>query len=163
MPQSPERKKAYAKERLAIRGEELRAKSAAWRDANRDYLREKNTRRRLEKRAMCLVAAARIRARKKGIAFDIGPDEIAKLQSIIDAGVCQLSGVPLTLEGPRSATSPSLDRIAPELGYVSGNLRIVCHALNAGMGDWGEHVLRQIAETWLQSQPSSKQSQGEAA
>ena len=149
MPQTPERKRAYARERRSREGDRLRAKSAEWREGNRDYLRAKNTKRRLTKRAMCLAAAARIRARKKRIVFALSAADIAQLQAAIDAGRCQLSGAALTLTGPRCATSPSLDRIVPALGYVSGNIRIVCHALNAGMGDWGEAALRKIVEAWL--------------
>jgi hypothetical protein len=149
MPRDLARKAAYAQERLARDGDKIRAKQAEWRKQNRDYLKEKNTRRRMEKRAMCLVAAARIRARKKGIVFSLGPGEVRVLQAMVDTGVCGISGVSLTLEGPRCATSPSLDRIEPHLGYVAGNVRIVCHALNAGMGDWGEGELRRIVEVWL--------------
>jgi hypothetical protein len=149
MPQTPERKRQYAKERLARTGGRIREKAAEWRDANRDYLRNKSARRRREKRAMCLAASARIRARAKGIPFLLSPDDVSALQRVIDVGICQLSGVALTLDGPRRATSPSLDRIIPSLGYVSGNVRVVCQALNAGMGDWGEAELKRIAEAWL--------------
>lgn len=115
----------------------LKAKAAKWREQNREHLRAKSAARRQAKRAMCLVAAARVRARRRGTPF-----------SLTDAGVCEISGVGLTLSGPRSATSPSLDRIVPELGYTSGNVRIVCHALNAGMGDWGEGELLRIVKAW---------------
>lgn len=149
MPQRPERKREYAKERLAVCGDAMRAKAAEWREANRDHLRAKSTARRLQKRAMCLVAAARVRARSKGVAFALTADDVAALQAVIDAGRCQLSGVQFTF-GKRSATSPSLDRIRPEFGYVSGNVRVVCHALNAGMGDWGGDELLRIARAWIE-------------
>ena len=156
MPQNPSRKREYAKERWAAKKDELRAKGAEWRFSHREHLQARNLKRRLEKRAMCLVAAARIRARKKGIAFSIDEGEVALLQRVIDAGRCQLSGVSFTLGGPRSATSPSLDRVVPSLGYVTGNLRIVCHALNAGMGDWGEDELRRIANAWIVPQVAAE-------
>lgn len=149
MPQTPERKKQYAKERRAKQGDAIRAKQAEWAATNRERLLRKNADRRRSKRAMCLVAAARVRARKRSLTFDVPPHEIERLQAVIDAGRCELSGVPLTLDGGRTATSPSLDRIKPERGYVVGNLRIVCHALNAGMGDWGAEELRRIALAWL--------------
>ena len=149
MPQTAERKRQYARERRAHLGDALRSQYAAWRANNVDRLRENSTRRRIEKRAMCLVAAARIRARKRGLLFALTASDTAALQAVIDRGVCQVSGVALTLRGPRSATSPSLDRITPALGYIAGNVRIVCHALNAGMGDWGEADLRRIVEAWL--------------
>lgn len=129
--------------------DEVRARQAAWRDANAVQQKAKHTRRRLEKRAMCLVAAARVRARAKGVAFAITAADVAALQATIDAGRCEVSGVAFTLTGPRSATSPSLDRMTPARGYVSGNLRVVCHALNAGMGDWGEAELLRIARAWV--------------
>ena len=59
MPQSPERKREYAKERLAANGDAMRAAAAEWRGKNREYLADKSTARRLSKRAMCLAAAAR--------------------------------------------------------------------------------------------------------
>ena len=67
-----------------------------------------------------------------------------------------LSGVALTLFGRQSATSPSLDRIQPQHGYVSGNVRIVCHALNAGMGNWGEEALFAIVSAWVEFRSSRK-------
>lgn len=149
MPQTPERKRQYYLERKARKGAEMKAVSAKWREQNRDRLKVANRQRRFEKRAKCLVAAARVRARRKNVTFDISDAEIKRLQSVIDIGLCEISGVELTLVGPRSATSPSLDRIKPELGYVAGNIRIVCHALNAAMGDWGEDELRRIVTRWL--------------
>ena len=156
MPQTPERKRQYAKERLARKGDAIRAKQAEWRKANAEYLREKSTKRRLEKRAMCLVAAARVRARKKGVEFSLTAADIEQLQATISLGVCELSGVALTLFGRQSATSPSLDRIQPQHGYVSGNVRIVCHALNAGMGNWGEEALFAIVSAWVEFRSSRK-------
>lgn len=148
MPQTPERKRQYAREYWARNAPVLKAKAAKWRERNRGHLRAKNAARRQAKRAMCLVAAARVRARRRGTPFSLTDEDIATLQRTIDAGVCEISGVGLTLSGPRSATSPSLDRIVPELGYTSGNVRIVCHALNAGMGDWGEGELLRIVKAW---------------
>lgn len=153
MPQTPARKRQYAIERYAVHGSKLRAKNAEWRDNNRDHLRKKSINRRLEKRAMCMVAAARIRARKKKIPFALSITDIEQLQATIDVGLCELSGARMTLGGPRCATTPSLDRIRPAKGYVPGNVRIVCHALNAGMGDWGEDQLRVIVAAWLTRLP----------
>lgn len=158
MTQTPERKRQYAKERRAKKRDELKAKYAEWRAKNRERVNLRSAQRRIEKRAMCLVAAARIRARRKGIPFAIDTDEISRLQAIIDNGVCELSGVPFTLVGPRSSTSPSLDRIVPDLGYVPNNLRVVCHALNAGMGDWGDKELLRIVKAWVVAETSSRRS-----
>lgn len=143
--QRAEYDRAYREKAGAAR----KALQAKWRLDNAAHLKARATARRLAKRAMCLVAAARVRARQRGIAFSVTDEDVAHLQRLIDVGVCEVTGVSLTLNGQRSATSPSLDRIHPALGYVSGNLRIVCHAVNAGMGDWGEAELFRIAAAWV--------------
>lgn len=158
MAQSAERKREYMQERWKRQREQLRSQGAAWRDANRDRLKQIGANRRLTKRAMCLVASARTRARKRGLSFSLTEADIAHFQDTIDKGHCELSGVAFTLVGGRSATSPSLDRIVPSLGYVSGNVRVVCHALNAGMGDWGENELLRIVQTWLTTRSSPRSS-----
>lgn len=137
MPQTSERKRQYAKERYLQKGAALRAKQAEWRARNREHLKNTSAQRRLTKRAACLVAAARVRARKKRIAFNLTASDVEAIQRTINAGVCEVSGVSLVLAGPRGPYSPSLDRINPALGYVSGNVRVVAWALNCAMGDWG--------------------------
>mgnify|MGYP003421634926 CR=1 FL=1 len=149
MPQTAERKSEYAKERRARIGAHLRAQNALWRAENRDALLTSNMKRRLAKRAMCLVAAARVRSRAKQIPFTLTAEDIAALQAVINAGKCELSGATFVLDGPRGPLSPSLDRIVPARGYVRGNVRVICHALNAALGDWGEDALRPIMEGWL--------------
>lgn len=153
MSQHPERKKAYAKERYAEHKERLNAKAAEWRDVNREHLKYRSRKRRLEKRAMCLVAAARVRAARRGIPFSLQAVDIAALQAVIDVGRCELSGATFTLDGPRGPRSPSLDRVNPVLGYVPGNVRVVCHCLNAALGDWGEEETLQIMRQWVNRRP----------
>lgn len=36
--------------------------------------------------------------------------------------------------------APSLDRISSRGGYTAGNVRLVCIAVNFGMGQWGEEL-----------------------
>lgn len=67
---------------------------------------------------------------------------------MIDAGHCEVTGARFEFgtHGPRT---PTLDRIKPALGYVSGNVRVVCFAINAGMGNWGEDALFEIVKEWV--------------
>ncbi len=137
----PEIKKIKGRE-YASRPEikERRSKNhKAWRDENRDYLIEKEARRRLEKRAQCLVANARTRARKKGIHFELD-SSVTALQAVIDGGFCEFSGLPFDLSPGIKYNSPSLDRINPDLGYVPGNVRIILHCFNCAFGNWGQDV-----------------------
>jgi hypothetical protein len=46
--------------------------------------------------------------------------------------------------GERGPFGPSLDRIVPKLGYVTGNIRVVCNLANLAMHKWGEDPLREF-------------------
>lgn len=123
------------------------ARFKRWREENRDHLNAKEAERRLTKRAQCLIANARTRARNRGLIFDLDA-HVDEIQGRIDLGYCELTGTPFDLTPGRKFNSPSLDRIKPSDGYVIGNIRVVCHAVNAAMGDWGEGPLRLIIEHW---------------
>lgn len=115
-----------------------RTGSKAQRSGSFQKYREKN-------RALVLVTAARYRAKQAGLAFDL--DQFAdQLQARIDAGRCELSGLPFRLDGGRTWDSPSLDRIIPELGYTITNVRVVLFALNVMMNTWGEEPVLKVAD-----------------
>lgn len=66
------------------------------------------------------------------------------------AGRCELSGIALSLHGKEDGWqkhpwAPSLDRIDSRKGYVAGNCRIVCVAVNIALNEFGEEVLRRLA------------------
>lgn len=134
---------ARAKLSPSYKSPKRRATQLAWRRANAEHLRAKDAKRRLTKRAQCMIAAARLRAKKRGIAFDLdGCADI--LQARIDRGVCEFSGIRLDLSPGRKIESPSLDRINPKLGYVLSNVRIVCFGINVALNDWGEAGLMRM-------------------
>ena len=95
-------------------------------------------------KAMHLYHAARKRAVKKGVPFTITVEDIF---FPLELGLCQLSGLPLNMRGSRSnrTYSPSVHRIDPSKGYVSGNIQIVCWSLNAMIGEWGAATFEEIA------------------
>lgn len=99
-------------------------------------------------RARDLIRHAEHRAAKKGISFDLR-EHIEEIQERIDAGLCEVTGLQLNLDGGRTWDSPSLDRIDPQSGYVFSNTRVVCHGVNSAMGDWGEQKLVEMARAIL--------------
>jgi len=156
MPQTVEQKRLYAQERRRLHGDRLRAKQAEWAGKNREHLKRRGEKRRLEKRAMCLVAHARIRARRLQLPFDLD-QYIPELQKRIDLGVCELTGFPFDLKGgKRQYASPSIDRIEPCLGYTFPNVRVICYGMNAALGNWGEDALMQMIESWLATRSASR-------
>lgn len=87
----------------------------AWVVAQRNYNCDKRS-------ATRLCAWARIRARKKGLAFDL------VWQDISIPSKCPVFGRPFEYGGRYAM---SLDRIQPSLGYVRGNVRVVSKLANA--------------------------------
>lgn len=72
-----------------------------------------------------LLSAAKSRAKRRGIPFDIIPSDI------IIPERCPVLGIPLQLSnGVRGPASPSIDRIIPELGYVKGNVVVTSWRAN---------------------------------
>lgn len=91
----------------------------------------------------CNVAAngAISRARQRGLPCEI--DAYAIDRMLVDQGWrCAISNMPLEARGDHGPFGPSLDRIVPALGYVPGNIRVVCNMANWAMNRWGEEPLR---------------------
>jgi hypothetical protein len=147
---SKEERAAYDRAYRAKNADRKAAYEAQWRLDNAEHLKKRAALRRLEKRAMCLIAAARVRCRNKGINF--GLDGFAdELHQRIDLGRCEVSGAAFDLSPGRKPNSPSLDRRDPAKGYTPENVRVICHALNAALGDWGEAGLAPILAAWMQN------------
>lgn len=97
-----------------------------------------------------LVAAARQRAKLKGLPHSLHADDVVRMLIRQDLR-CALSRLPFDLAGNPPADlfkrpfAPSIDRIDCALGYESGNIRIVCRIVNFGMSSWGYDALRKAA------------------
>ena len=80
-----------------------------------------------------LLGNARRRASKKGLEFTITKDWIVER---LDAGVCQLSGLPLEIAQSKTANSPSLDRKDNSKGYTADNCQLITVQANSAKGEW---------------------------
>jgi hypothetical protein len=109
-------------EQKAARAEYMRL----WHLAHPGYTKEVQAKDHANFPSKRMVEAAKHRARKLGVPFDLDWREIA-----IPA-VCPVLGIPLTFgtAGFQDA-SPSLDRLRPELGYIKGNVRVISYRANA--------------------------------
>ncbi len=93
-----------------------------------------------------LRQAAR-RACKRSLPVDIDEDFLVDLVEAQGAR-CAVSGIRFNpLSGPlkRSPYGVSIDRADSSKGYVRGNVRLVCLAVNLALGEWGDDVLLLIA------------------
>lgn len=100
-----------------------------------------------DRKAARLLRAAKERARKHDLPFDITLDDV--LPALL-RGVCEATGLPFDFRSGnrRMPFVPSIDRIEPVLGYTRGNIQIVVWALNAARGPWGDAVFLQVTDAF---------------
>ncbi len=110
----------------AANPERARAADVAWTKANPEKAKEFQTRWRLGNPNKILLASARRRSKKSGIPFNL------TIEDIVIPEKCPILGFKLSpcSGGIPGHSSPSVDRIKPELGYVKGNVRVISWRAN---------------------------------
>jgi len=96
-----------------------------------------------------LQVAAENRARRAGMDFTLPEGHAAQLYDDQE-GRCKVSGVEFSLETYPDALvkhpfAPSIDRILSSGHYTPDNVRLVCVAVNFGMGQWGQELYMKLA------------------
>jgi hypothetical protein len=91
------------------------------------------------------VLSARWRALQAGIAFTITWEDVFAVYPA--DGICPALGIAFQL-GDRSPYNPSIDRINPKFGYISGNIAVISRRANAIKQDATFEELERIA-LWL--------------
>lgn len=113
----------------------------------RSHKRASLKRRRETDPAYTLYVAARARAREKMLPFDVTIEEIRSLYPA--DGRCPALGIRLLSgRGFAQDTSPTLDRLNPEWGYLPGNLAVISLRANRAKGGMRAAELEQIA-AWM--------------
>lgn len=93
-----------------------------------------------------MLNSARQRAKQAGLPFELTVGDIELPDH------CPALGIPIRYTpGPRSDDSPSLDRLRPELGYVAGNVRVICDLANRIKQRATHQQIRAVAD-WLGSE-----------
>jgi len=92
-------------------------------------------------RADMLIGAKR-RAKALNLPFAITKDDL------YIPLVCPVLGIPIHVVSGRAARagSPSVDRVVPEVGYVSGNVCVISHRANLIKNNATEGEHRQVAD-----------------
>ena len=82
------------------------------------------------------------RSSKQNLNFNLTLDYLLSLWDKQD-GKCALSGIPMTYKryNGRIPTNISIDKINADLGYVEGNVQLVCMACNQIKSDWSEETM----------------------
>lgn len=100
-----------------------------------------------------LMAMAKNRAKTKSLPFDLTLQHLEELWEELD-GCCALSGIPLELGrsefGKVHPYAPSLDRETPHLGYIKGNVRIVCYQMNVALSEFGIAQFEELVQRYVE-------------
>lgn len=87
-----------------------------------------------------MLTRAKIRAKQKGLPFDI------VLADIVIPKHCPIFGLKLAVaDGLAADASPELDRIEPSKGYVRGNIMVISRRANRIKNDASLAELQQLA------------------
>lgn len=87
-----------------------------------------------------LISGAKARAKKVGVPFNLD------ISDVVIPKTCPLLGVELQ-HGERAiqSSSPTLDRLVPELGYVKGNVWVISQQANRMKSDHTVETMRRFA------------------
>lgn len=134
------RNKRQIKERDKLRSTSIKEKRREWyAEKGAEYY----AKRKIERTPELLLASAKNRAKKLDVPFTI------TVSDIIVPELCPYLKIPLTFISGKGQqwTNPSLDRIAPELGYVPGNVRVISRLANTMKSIASREQLLQFARS----------------
>lgn len=96
-------------------------------------------------RAVVLCAGARLRAKRRGLAYDL---TVEWVEAKIVAGVCEATGRAFELVADNRAWpwAPSLDQVNPKGGYTMDNTKVVVWAYNMAKGPWSEAEFAELCD-----------------
>ena len=116
-----------------------------WRVGNKDASKAINRRSaarcRIADVRIAMLAAAKARAKKQGLLFNLVLEDLGPLPEY-----CPVLGIPLELgTGHFCDGSPSLDKVIPALGYTKGNVIIISWRANRIKNNATIHELQALA------------------
>jgi len=124
----------------------VHAWQAAHPEQRRKQSREGSARSRVRYPERYLWHSAKQRAKKIGVPFEIRPEDV------IIPPCCPVLGIPLQAKFGRGGcdSSPSLDRIVPERGYVIGNIAVISNRANRIKSNATAEEIERVA-AWLRT------------
>jgi hypothetical protein len=112
--------------------EKARESTKKWRAENPEKIKAQKTAwmKKPENRVRHTLGQAKRRAIEKGLEFSITMDDLLPVPT-----VCPVLGITINYEGNNGQRgfvndSPSIDRIDSSLGYVKGNVQLICWRAN---------------------------------
>jgi hypothetical protein len=119
-PEFIEKRRIYSRKRYQETKAAQDAKSRKYRINNREKMTRMHKRLYRSKLTQYMCNGARYRARCEGIDFELVETDI------VIPKFCPILGIPIAIaEGAPNRSSPSVDRINNDIGYIPGNIHVI--------------------------------------
>lgn len=104
-------------------------------------------------RALLLISTGSTAARKRGVIFSLSVEWV---EAKLDAGVCEVTGLPLVVVAGVGATpwAPALLLRDPAAGYTPENTLVVCWAYKAAKQDFTDADVLLVAKALVENSNS---------
>lgn len=147
--------KEYLKRYRMFHRNHIKNLNQKWRNNNHNYTKQYLFDRycSADGRMVQLNRYARRRAKRKNLKYDLTIDFLQQLWKLQN-GLCAVTKLPLILSKEKGQQKPlpfgpSIDRINPKIGYVKGNVRLVCYISNCCLHDFGIEIFHCIANAYI--------------
>jgi hypothetical protein len=131
----------YNKAYYAANREKITARNKEWREVNRSDITERRRLAYIRDRKLNLIRACRNRARAGNMPCNITASDLVWPE------ICPVFGLRLNYEtNLKSESSPSLDRLIPNKGYIKGNVVVISLRANRMKNSATPDELRQICD-----------------
>ena len=95
-------------------------------------------------RAVTALTSIRKRSKKNNVFVDITQQNLIDMQNESDTCPCCFEPFDFSVDGSHNPHSPSVDRMIPELGYVPGNVKMICSGCNTRKNSSSIEQIKQI-------------------
>ncbi len=141
---------------VGVERDRTREANVRWRGENPNTNLEKGRRWRAKNRAAVLFKSCRDNAKRRGRSLDFTLT-LEEVEQMLAPMTCSATGLPLVWEhdgsSARNPWAPSLDRLDNSIGYVPGNVRVVCWAFNCMRADFPDEVVLTLAKALADRAP----------
>lgn len=119
-------------------------------------LKQEIYRQKASSKAVQLFHAAKTRATKANINFELSPEWV---QNKLEIGVCEVTGLPFSWKSGNKVNpwGPSIDKIDPNKGYTLNNSRLVVWIYNTAKNCFTDSDVSLLANALVQKERQSEE------